>query len=410
MSQFTTNSLVSVYPFSRQIDGEEIIIGRADISVFLALPLDAIDILDSLANGKTVGETQLLYQEKYSEVPDIEDFLNLMEQEGFVGPQKTDITNQTQSFLKTTRVPAHFHFTNFPQSLAQKLFSRPALIVYSILIILALASIVVEPSLIPGWDALLFKENITLMRLIIVIMGYTAVFLHEMAHLVAARAVGVLSRLGISNRMWVLVAETDMTGMWSIPRNQRYIPFLAGPLLDAVSASILVLVFFTADRGLIIISPVIFLLGRAMLLRYLLNLLWQCYFFVRTDFYYVIASIFKCKNLMSDTTVFLRNQISKIIPLIQYVDQSNIPNSEMQFIRWYTIIWIIGRIAALYVLFSITIPLLYNYCVIVFSALSIGYQNNPYKFIDAILISSIFFVTQSIGLCLWIRSLIITRR
>jgi hypothetical protein len=52
------------------------------------------------------------------------------------------------------------------------------------------------------------------MQLLVMVIGYATVFLHEMAHLVAARgAVGVSSRLGISHRLWYLVAETDMTGV-----------------------------------------------------------------------------------------------------------------------------------------------------------------------------------------------------
>ena len=64
------------------------------------------------------------------------------------------------------------------------------------------------------------------------IFTYGGIFVHELAHLIAARAVGVNSRMGISHRLWYLVAETDLTGLWSVTRNQRYLPMLAGMIVD----------------------------------------------------------------------------------------------------------------------------------------------------------------------------------
>jgi putative peptide zinc metalloprotease protein len=411
MAKYTSEILVAVYPFTRQIEGEEVVIGRTDIAVFLALPYDAVEILDNLSEGNTVGETQLLYQEKYGEVPDLEELLELLEHKGFVQPLVKDKTNQSKTFIKTTDLPrppklatAHFHFANFPQSLAQRLFSRPVLFSCCVLIGLALVAIAVEPSIIPGWGAHFFHENFTLMRFVLIVMSYATLFLHEMAHVVAARAVGVSCRMGISNRMWMLVAETDLTGIWGVPRNKRYLPFLAGPLLDAVSASVLTLILFAQSRGWFVLHPVVFQLVRAMLLTYLLGLLWQCYFFVRTDFYFVIANFFRCKSLMKDTEVFLRNYLARFIPSVHRVNQSHIPVAERWVIRCYAILWLVGRIAALGSLIFIIVPLIWHYYLAVFGVLSRGYQSNSYAFIDALLMILLVFTPQSIGFWLWIRS------
>ncbi|MEG4005454.1 hypothetical protein QUA41_01865 [Microcoleus sp. Pol11C1] len=411
MTNYTTDTRVAVYPFTRQDEGKEFVIGCPDTAVFLVLPLDAVELLDYLAEGKTVGEAQSLYQQKYGEVPDLADLLEILERQGFVQPLVKGKTAQSQALMqmidrpgKSKSATVRFHFASLPQSLAQRIFSRRVLLSCGILIGLALLALTVEPSIVPGWDALFFKENLTLMRLVLSLIGYLTLFLHEMAHLVAARAVGVSSRLGISNRMWFLVAETDMTGVWSVPRNQRYLPFLAGPLLDAVSASVLTLIFFAQNYGWLVLHPVLFQLGRATLLVYLMRLLWQCFLFVRTDFYFVIANFFGCKSLMKDTEIFLRNQAAQFWRWVRPVNQSHIPVAEMRVIRWYALLWLVGRIAALGSLIFISIPLLWHYCLQIFTVFSAGYQANPYAFVDVLLMTLLVLGPDSAGFWLWIRS------
>ena len=411
MGNFTDDICVAVHPFTRQSEGKEVVIGRLDTAVFLVLPSDAIELLDYLALGKTVGEAQSLYQQKYGKVPDLENLLDILESKGFVRPLANDRAAESYIVIKTTSnlgnaksAAVRFHFANFPQSLAQRLTSRRVLTSCGILVGFALTAIAVDPSIVPGWDAYFFRENLTLMRLVLLLIGYFTLFLHEMAHLVAARAVGVSSRLGIGNRMWYLVAETDMTGIWGIPRNLRYLPFLAGSLLDATSASVLTLIFFAQSHGWLMLHPVVFQLGQAMLLTYLMRLLWQCYLFVRTDFYFVIANFFRCKSLMKDTEVYLRNQLARIWRSIRPVNQSHIPVAEMRVIRWYALLWLVGRIAALGSLIFISMPLVWHYFLAIFTVLSAGYQANPYAFLDALLMGLLIFTPQGIGFGLWIRS------
>lgn len=410
MGNYTADILVTVYPFTRQPEGEEVVIGHSHTSVFLALPEGAVELLDYLADGKTVGEVQSLYEQKHGEVPDMDDLLTFLEQKGFVRPLIEGYSERLNTAIEPTVSPVSFHFANFPQSLTQKLFSKHVLIGYSIIICLALTAIIIEPNVIPGWDAFFFRENLTLMRLILILIGFVTLFLHEMAHLIAAKAVGISCRMGFGNRMWVLVAETDMTGIWGVPRTQRYLPFLAGPLVDAVSASVLTLIIFANNRGWIILYPLAFQLARAMLLTYLLELLWQCYFFMRTDFYYVFANFFRCKNLMKDTEVYLRNQLARIFTSVHKIDQSHIPKTERRVIRYFAIFWFIGRIAAFWSLIFISIPLIWHYYWVIVSIFSAGYRNNPYAFIDALLMILLVFAPQIIGVWLWIRSLYVAQR
>src|SRR5215470_18920970 len=90
MPTYTRETFVTVHSFTRQPDGDEIIIGRKETGVFLAVPPEAVEVLEHLAQGKSVGEAADLYQQRYGEAPDLDDFLGLLESKGIVQSRKED--------------------------------------------------------------------------------------------------------------------------------------------------------------------------------------------------------------------------------------------------------------------------------------------------------------------------------
>lgn len=409
---FTPEVKVAVHPFTRQPEGEEIVIGRMDTGVFLALPPDAVEILDLLQAGETVGRAQEIYARKYGETPDMEEFLGFLHGKGFVRVHDPEepVRVAPSDPVAPAAAPVRYHFADFPVPLARKLFGATALTIGAVIFALAVVAVILDPSLRPHRDSLIFSEDRTLKTLILVLMGYTTVFIHEMGHLIAARAVGVSSRLGISSRMWVLVAETDMTGLWSVPKRQRYLPMLAGPVIDLVSASLFTLVLFGRHRGWIALPPMAVELIRAMVVVYLLRLLWQCFFFVRTDFYFVIATFFGCKSLMKDTRTYIGNLRRRLFGGRPAVDQSHIPEGERRVIRSYAWVWLLGRIVALWSLFAITLPVAWKYLRVSAETLMNGFSGSRYAFLDALFILVFYLFPLGLGMGLWIRGMVKQRR
>src|SRR5437879_12767293 len=116
MSMYTPDTVVSVQAFTRQPEGEDVIIGRVENGIFLAVPPEAVELLEYLAQGKSVGEASKLYQQKYGETPDLDDFLGLMESKGFVKALNENILGPATQPARQ----ASYHFSNFPNSLAQR--------------------------------------------------------------------------------------------------------------------------------------------------------------------------------------------------------------------------------------------------------------------------------------------------
>jgi putative peptide zinc metalloprotease protein len=409
MSKLQPGSIIRVHSFTRQQDSQEVVIGDPERGVFLALPADAVEILDALSSGMTVEEARNQYIAKYAENPDVEGLLTYLEEKGFVSwNDREDAGLPDEKPVRDDRI--RYHFAKFPQGLARAIFSVPSLFACAILVGLAGALIVIEPSLLPGREALFRDSHITSMLLLIVSMGLVTTFLHEMAHLVAARARGISCRLGVGHRLWVLVAETDMTGVWSLPKSQRYLPLLAGALLDLVSASFIVVVLFGISRSWILLGGMTRQLVSAGLFIYLLRIAWQCCFFVRTDFYYVYATIFGCKNLMKDVEDFLWRTLGRWSGRASMIDQTHIPGREMRAIKLYSILWVGGRLLAFFLLFTVTLPLCLQYIRTIWSHLAELGTAKPAVMADSLAISTIAFLFTMTGLWLWVRSLLRSRR
>lgn len=406
MKRFERDFRVEVYPFSRQADGEDLIIGRQDTGTFLALPFEAVEILDSLAAGRCVGEASDRHQLLHGETPDMEDFLGLLERKGLVAlvgdPGRLD----------APAVPPAIRFTfrGFPQPLARKLFGPFGMTLAGLAIGLGLVVACGSPAVVPRWDSLYFEQSRTLLSITVVLLSYITLFIHEMGHLVAARAAGIDARMGISHRLWILVAETDLTGIWALPKRRRYLPLLAGSLVDAVSASLVLATLYAQSRGRIIVPPIAWLLLRALFFIYLIQIAWQFLFFLRTDLYYVFANLFSCRNLMQDTENFLKNISSRWLTWLPTTDQSGIPATERRIVRLYSGFWLAGRLVAIGGLVFISLPLFGRYLIGVSLTLRAGFASQPYSFLDSLAMSVLSIVPFSIGMIIWLRSLTRRRR
>jgi putative peptide zinc metalloprotease protein len=408
---YTRDTIVSVQPFTRQVEGEDVIIGRVETGVFLAIPSEAVELLDELAQGKTIGEVSDLFLQKYGETPDLDDFLQELETKGIVKPAvQGDNGNGATAPVSAQMPRVRYHFSNFPHRLAQLLFSSPVLVGLFALIVLACAAAIRDPSLAPGPRDLYFPDRRALTWTILMVAVYATIFVHELGHLIAARALGINSRIGISHRLWYLVVETDLTGLWSVPKRQRYLPMLAGVLIDAVSGSLLLLLLFAHKQQWLALADFAVRLVRAMMFTYVMRILWQFFFFVRTDFYFVIASLLNCRNLLKDTEGFLRNQLARIVSFVRPVDQSAIPDAERRVIRVYSVLWLGGRILAFSVLFAVTLPVGVLYIRNLSSTFRNGYSASPSDFVDAVALAAYFFIPLTLGLTLWLGGLMRHRR
>jgi putative peptide zinc metalloprotease protein len=398
MSELSLDMRVQVPAFKHRQDGDDAIIGNVERDVFLAIPIQGLQILQSLAAGRTVGETVQEYESRYGETPDIDDFLQVLKDEGFLADEADEADGAGPPPGRTTTVPL-----NWPsQRTARLLVSGPVLILCAIIIVTGFALVVADPYLIPGPQNLLYPEHFAALTWATAVFTVAGIAFHELAHGVAARAAGVPVRIGLGNRMYFLVAETDMSAIWLAPKRQRYRAFLIGWIADFVEFSVIVYFLSATKRGLIDPPHWLFLLGSGVLLTVFTRVMWQFFLFLRTDWYYVIATAFNAKNLMADTESYLRSLVARVLLRpSRRGDFALIPRRERWVIRVYSLFWLFGRVLALALLFLIGVPLIYGYAKQAGLFLTGG--KTHYNLVDFLTIVAVTAIFNVGGFFLWLR-------
>ncbi len=331
---------IELHPLFRRYDGEEWILGREETAQFIAVPPLGVEAVELFEEGFSVGEVTQRLSAQYGETVEVRSFVDDLVALGFVAAvdgHRLDTANKKVkgSHLAWIR-PHHVHF----------LFSTPAKAVYLFLATFALCIVVAEPHIyFPRYDHYFFHPRYSVMVLTSMALGWVLVFKHELFHLFAAKHVGVEGRFGISRRLHYIVAETDVTALWTVPRQRRYIVYLAGMISDALLISVVLIVLFFGRLGiepLPVPGTLLYRFCQMLVMLEWAHILWQFKFFLRTDIYYVIATLLDCKNLHGDAKRHLRNRLAPVVPMLQRRPAPNIPHRERPYVKVYAVLLIVG--------------------------------------------------------------------
>lgn len=390
----TGETRVQFYPLLKRQEGDEVMVGRPEINSFIYLPPEGVALIEYLEQGLTIEETQTAFNERFGEVPDVADLVDGLNQVGFV----MRIVEPGAELPAVEEAPAaapapEGHFAWISQRAAARFFKRPLLVLYGAYILGAfVVMFALRPNLIPsGADQYFIGVSLVASILSLTVWGWLHMFLHEMAHLLAARSVGVPARLTLGRRLMTPVALTDMAAIYTVAPEQRYLPYLAGMLLDLLmlSSSIYLLAF--TDWGLIALPALIYSFAKAVIARVSLSLTWQFRLPLRTDLYYVLTNWLRARNLQMDTIGFLANLRDRLLRRAPRYDLSGVPAREMWMVRVYAPILLITF--ALYWFFFVyfTIPYLVKTFPVAFRNVLAGWSS-PFAFADGL----VFLVMMAI--------------
>ena len=332
-------------------EGEEYVIGRKYSAVYIAIPPIGLEALNLLKHNHSIEETIDVLNKKYKESVEIDSFVENLISKGFVKSIDGRILSEQKKELKGW-------FTWIQQRHVAWLFSKPALIIYGAMSLFALFLILLNPQYIPKYQDMFFYDWLAVIILATFLVGWILVFKHEMFHLLAARSVGVDARFSLSNRLHYVVAQTDVTNLWSVDREKRYIVYLSGILSDLVFISVFIYYIWLSDMNILPYNKFFYSFSKMIILLEFFGIIFQFQFFIRTDMYYVIATKCRCKNLMQDAKNLVKNTLHRIMPKhIKQVDQSNIPQYEMKAIRVYAVLFLLGTIIVLTIFFAFGLPI-----------------------------------------------------
>ncbi|UFJ42857.1 hypothetical protein LOK74_10345 [Brevibacillus humidisoli] len=195
--------------------------------------------------------------------------------------------------------------------------------------------------MIPQHADLFFSPSLSISLIVAFATGWVLVFLHELAHLMAARSLGVGSRIGLSHRLVFAVAETNMSNIVLLPPAKRYRAYFAGMAWDVTFLSLGIWVLFAHDVGWLSVPIEVVAFLQMVNLIIIMSLVFQFMFFMETDIYYVFTTLFRCQNLLANTRLYLRRFFFRLsddeLAMWEYVT-----DHEKKVIQWYGWFYLFG--------------------------------------------------------------------
>jgi hypothetical protein len=329
---------VALHPLTYLADGDEVTVGRLDIDSYAVLPADGAALVRRLASGVTPREAANWYQETYGEQVDILDMLGALDELGFV---------RTDGATAAAAAPVRW------QRLGRALFSVPAWLCYGLLVVGALVAMIRSPGLVPRYQDLFFTKSFTVVELVAFVGQFPLLLVHEGFHTRAGRRLGLRSRLSIGHRLYFIVFETALDGLVTVPRKQRILPIVAGMVADVLVMAVLILIAAGTQS----------IVGRlCMALAYgtLLRLIWQLYFYLRTDLYILATTALGCVDLHTAARGVLGNAVRRLFgrPLL---DESAWHPTDRRVARWYAWLMLAGYVATIGTFVIVLVPTGYRF-------------------------------------------------
>ncbi len=327
-------------------EGEEVVVGRPDIGSFAVLPADGAELLRRLSEGMPPRQAAEWYQETFGEAVDMADFVDSLADLGFVRFDDT--------------IPAVSARPRF-RRLAQLLFSPPAWLAYGLVALCGAWTVARHQDLRPTASQVFFTSSLVIVQLTIVAAQVPLTFLHEGFHVLAGQRLGLSSTLNVSNRWANVVFETRSNGLLSVPRRRRYLPFLAGMVMDVLLFAVLDLLANSTREPNGGLSPI----GRlcvALAFTLVVRIIWQFQFFLRTDLYFVLATALNCYDLHDASKALLKNRVWRLLGRTdRLIDEAQWTDHDRRVGGLYGWFLVIGAATMIGVTCFVSIPVFGTY-------------------------------------------------
>lgn len=365
---------VRLQPLTYVTDGDEVLVGRPDTGSYGVFPPEGAELLRSLEAGSTLESASRRWHEQTGQTLDVADFLSIIEDLGFV---IADDGARAESPLVRW------------QRLGRALFSPPACVLYATAIAGGLVTMILDPGLRPGYRDFFFTSHISLIPVALALLQIPFVLLHEGFHALAARRLGLPSTLGIGRRFYYLVAETRLDSLYSVPRAQRYLPFIAGSLIDAVVVGIFTMLSAAGRHW----GAPPWLSGLALTVAFtgVLRIVWEFLFYLQTDFYFVINTASGCTDLHGAAMHRLRTWRGAALHRSAKPPGGEWSDHDLAAARWYAPLIIIGYGFSLATLLLVGLPAAARFWIIVFHR----FDNLPSQSVGSV-IDTVVFVLFSL--------------
>jgi putative peptide zinc metalloprotease protein len=322
---------VSLHALEFRPDRGEWIVGRQGNEQVIALPEIGMAVVRLLAEGSTVEEARSSLRANTGRDIDVRAFVEQLAAAGLVasiGDRQFAVPPPIVSYpgLRSRHV---------------RWVMSPVVHAFALLVpVCTLLFVASRPRALPSWDELLWTKYGTFTVLVQVVVASCLIALHELAHLVTARAAGVSGRIRLGTRLQFLVAQTEVSGIWLKSRRERLTVYLSGIMVDAFICSICLVL-----RGLGVHWPVLSVIVMTLVTA-LAN---QCLVFMRTDVYFVIQDLTGCRNLYGDAGRYVRYLAARVWGRRPDYPLGSLSKLERRFLKTYTVGTLLGSLVCVFI-------------------------------------------------------------
>jgi putative peptide zinc metalloprotease protein len=375
-------SRVTMHELVIRAEADDWIVGRTSTGQFVALPELGVTVIGLLTQDHPLGDVQDRLAGDPDETVEVLEFVEQLAELGFVQAidgvlvedALIDDAEQIKPSLPWIR-PVHVRW----------LFSVPMLVGYAGVTLAAIVALVVRPGLLPGYRDLLVSRSPTTVVVADTVITLILMGLHELAHLAAARAVEVPARISWGTRLFDLVAQTSMPGVWAVSARLRMRCYLAGIALDVVLTCLLIL---AEEFGNLSGLAGHLVRGTAALL--VVGIVMQLLVFKRTDFYFVLADLLRARNLHDDACVYLlargraalglarRALRGSRVAVAPVTGLEHLDDREYRLVRYYAWLMLIGSVASTLALVAFIAPAAVTLIARSYSELRMGLSHSDY--------------------------------
>jgi hypothetical protein len=343
---------LELHPLTYVEEPDGVTVGRADIDSYAVLPGEGAALLKRLGDGMSVQDAADWYAATFGEPVDMADFVTTLRELGFV-----KVNGEDQVVPTTVR----------SRTLGRLAFSPVAWVCYGTIVAACLLVMALHPQLRPQAQHMFFVPSLILVQLLLAVVQFPALLWHEWFHVLAGRRLGLSARLTVGRRMYFFVFLTELNGLLGVPRKQRYLPFLSGMLADVLLFSTLTLVAAVDRTGWV--APFALAVSYTVLLR----LAWQFCVFLRTDLYYVLATMLGCTNLHEVTSAYLRDRFGWLPGVGRStVDRSEWTPRDLRAAPWFAGLTVVGVAFLLATAVLFVTPVVVEFATRLWSALTQG--------------------------------------
>ncbi|GAA1689268.1 hypothetical protein [Fodinicola feengrottensis] len=321
-------------------EGGEVVVGRTDVDSYGVFPDDGAALLQELVAGRATEDAAQWYSKTYGEDVDMAEFVETLRELDFL--RVDDVARVG---------PVRW------QRLGRAMFSPPAWCCYALLVAVAVVLLVLDPRLLPSRQHIFFSPYLLVIEVTLFCGQLPLSMWHEMFHVLAGRRLGLPCRTRVGRRFYLLVFETAIDGLVVVPRRKRYLPMLAGMLADLLGMSVLTIVAYLTREP----DGTISLVGHvclALVLTSVLRVVWQFYFFMRTDIYYLVTTVLGCVDLHGTSSAMIGNGVKRLLGRRdRLIDPENWHPRDRQVAKWYAPLHVAGYAVMLAVLVFAIVPI-----------------------------------------------------